>query len=94
MATTAHQVTGAGVITMYACPVGGKQLVDVMLDDGSFVRYEPNLSSMLARLAEQFQLVWATSWESTANELLAPLFRLPPLPYFSDGSDEGLEGRT
>lgn len=34
---------------------------------------------MLARLAEQFDLVWATTWEDTANEWWSPALGLPTL---------------
>jgi hypothetical protein len=38
------------------------------------------LPGWLAELAELFELVWATTWEHDANELLAPLLGLPDLP--------------
>jgi len=44
------------------------------------IRYDPQTPARLARLAAQFRLVWATAWEDAANDLLAPLFELPPLP--------------
>ena len=39
----------------------------------------------LARLAESFELVWATGWEEKANEYLPHLLRLPfrELPYLT-----------
>lgn len=44
------------------------------------IRYDLQTPVRLARLATHFKLVWATAWEGAANELLAPLFELPPLP--------------
>ncbi|MDA0142562.1 HAD domain-containing protein [Solirubrobacter deserti] len=38
------------------------------------------LPGWLAELAKVFELVWATTWEHDANELLAPLLGLPDLP--------------
>ncbi len=41
----------------------------------------------LHRLAEHYDLVWATGWEDRANDSLAPLLGLPDLPYLSfDGA--------
>jgi hypothetical protein len=41
----------------------------------------------LLRLAELYDLVWATGWEDRANDSLAPLIGLPELPYLSfDGA--------
>jgi hypothetical protein len=39
----------------------------------------------LARLAERYELVWATGWEEKANEYLPHLLKLPfkELPYLS-----------
>ena len=41
----------------------------------------------LLRLAEHYELVWATGWEEKANEYLPPLLGLPPLPVLRFGSD-------
>jgi hypothetical protein len=41
----------------------------------------------LRRLADLYDLVWATGWEDRANDTLAPLLGLPELPYLSfDGA--------
>ena len=41
-------------------------------------------------LANDFELVWATGWENDANELIAPLLRLPALPviHFDSAPDK------
>jgi hypothetical protein len=36
--------------------------------------------ALIQRLAERFELVWATSWEDEANDVVAPLLGIPPLP--------------
>jgi hypothetical protein len=41
----------------------------------------------LHRLAELYELVWATGWEDRANDSLAPVLGLPELPYLTfDGA--------
>lgn len=41
----------------------------------------------LRRLADAFDLVWATGWEAKANEYLPSILGLPELPYLSfDGA--------
>ena len=61
-------------------------------------RVDPALGSRL--LALPYKLVWATTWESEANECLAPLLGLPQLPVVTrpEPSDEpepmGPHGKT
>jgi hypothetical protein len=44
----------------------------------------------LLRLAERFELVWASGWEDKANFYLPTLLGLPELPYVSfDGAARG-----
>lgn len=38
------------------------------------------MGAELARLQDCFTLVWATTWEDAANELLSPILGLPELP--------------
>ncbi|MGI5164501.1 HAD domain-containing protein [Spirillospora sp. CA-253888] len=45
------------------------------------VRTNPAHTAWLAELADCYDLVWATTWEHHANEHIAPLFGLPPLPH-------------
>jgi hypothetical protein len=41
----------------------------------------------LQRLAEHYDLVWATGWEDRANDALGPLIGLPELPFLTfDGA--------
>ncbi|GHF97816.1 MULTISPECIES: HAD domain-containing protein [Amycolatopsis] len=52
-------------------------------------RIDPSLGPQL--LALGCELVWATTWAHDANECIAPLLGLPPLPVL-DCPDEGLPG--
>jgi len=52
------------------------------------VAFDPRQVARLARLAEAFELHWATIWERFANTKLAPLSGLPVLPVMP--IDEGL----
>jgi hypothetical protein len=64
------------------CPLGsrgGEELHEAMLDFMP-VLYSPQTPERLRLLTDRFDLVWATSWEDKANDSLAPLFGLPPLP--------------
>jgi len=46
----------------------------------------PAMASRVRRLAEGFDLVWATGWEKRANEHLLPVLGLSgPLPYLTFG---------
>jgi hypothetical protein len=55
------------------------------------LRYGVETGARLRSLLPVFKLVWATSWEHEANEVVAPLFGLPPLPVvvFDDEAGEG-----
>lgn len=55
------------------------------------VRISKETPARLAHLAEHFRLVWATAWEHGANEHLAPLLGLPPLPTILFEDDDPLE---
>jgi len=57
----------------------------------SHLRYGLNTAARLQRLAGAFRLVWATSWEEEANEVISPLFGLPALPviFFNDEAQLG-----
>ncbi|HEY8082510.1 MAG TPA: hypothetical protein VIE64_02990 [Solirubrobacterales bacterium] len=58
------------------------EMIDGMVHCISFVAGE-----RLRRLAEHFELVWATGWEGRANDYLPMLLGLPQLPYVSfDGA--------
>ncbi len=62
--------------------VASFQLIDGMVHCISLAAGE-----RLKRLAEHYDLVWATGWEDRANDSLAPLIGLPDLPFLSfDGA--------
>jgi hypothetical protein len=72
-----------GVISLFGFPVG-------LEPEGNFawVNGVPHLiapcGERLKRLAERFELVWATGWEETANEYLPHLLGLPgQLPWLT-----------
>lgn len=75
------------------CPFGGD--CDAGLLHGptgvEHIRYAAQLPCRLERLAEHFQLVWATAWEDEANDVLADALRLPQLPVirFDDSTGPG-----
>lgn len=46
----------------------------------------PNHGPMLLTLAEYGELMWCTTWEDKANELIAPRIGLPPLPVVEVGA--------
>jgi len=58
------------------------QLIDGMVHCISLAAGE-----RLRRLADLYDLVWATGWEDRANDSLSPLLGLPDLPYLTfDGA--------
>ena len=58
------------------------QLIDGMVHCISLAAGE-----RLRRLAEHYDLVWATGWEDRANDSLGPLIGLPDLPFLTfDGA--------
>jgi hypothetical protein len=58
------------------------EMIDGMVHCISFAAGE-----RLQRLAEHFELIWATGWEDRANDYLPTLLGLPELPYVSfDGA--------
>ncbi len=63
-------------------PGPGCRMRDVVAG-GSVVRFRADLPDVLARLGKRFELVWATTWESAANDCLAEPFGLPALPQVS-----------
>lgn len=76
------------------CPLGDRgrePLVDHGVVGHTYLRYSVHTAQRLRHLSTMFRLVWATSWEDEANDVIAPLFDLPPLPvvYFNDDAHEG-----
>ncbi len=53
--------------------------------DGFQATWKPPHCHEFAALAELFEIVWATTWEHKANEAIAPLLGLPPLPVVEFG---------
>jgi len=77
------------------CPLGSGdgEMVESSNGYGS-IRYARALPARLATLAEAFDLIWATSWQEEANEVLCPLFGLPPLPIVPFGDLRFKQGQT
>ena len=76
------------------CPLGDRgreTLIDAGLSGQTYLRYSVHTPQRLQRLAKVFRLVWATSWEHEANEVLAPALGLAPLPVivFDDEAQVG-----
>jgi HAD domain in Swiss Army Knife RNA repair proteins len=63
------------------CPMGDRGGEELLTVPDHHVTYASATPERLARLGKEFHLVWATGWEHHANEVLAPVFGLPPLPY-------------
>jgi hypothetical protein len=63
------------------CPLG-KTATDQIPIASTYVSLSHHrlLPTWLVELADVFELVWATTWEHDANEILAPLLGLPSLP--------------
>jgi HAD domain in Swiss Army Knife RNA repair proteins len=69
-----------GVLNPWAadtCP-DGYQEYDFF--PGERVLLSPGHGELLTRLAEQFELVWATAWEHRANRFICPVIAIPELP--------------
>jgi hypothetical protein len=62
---------------------------DADLGNPLLSRVDPSLGPALLRLG--CDLVWATTWLVDANECVAPLLGLPPLPVL-DFPDDGIPG--
>ena len=78
------------------CPMGagdGGDMVECSGADGG-IRYARALPARLATLAKAFTLVWATSWGQEANDVLCPVFGLPPLPVIDFGELNFRVGQT
>jgi hypothetical protein len=66
-------------------PMGSGGGEDMGESSNGHVRYAKMLPARLATLARAYTLVWATSWQQEANDVLCPLFGLPPLPVIDFG---------
>lgn len=56
------------------------------------VLLNPDHGAMLKRLSEYYVLTWATMWEDLANTLLAPFYRIEPLPYITWTESSAVRG--
>ena len=74
-----------GVISLFGFPSGGPLPGQFQWVDGIAHCISDGAGARLRRLAERFELVWATGWEEKANEYLPLLLDLPDdeLPWLS-----------
>jgi hypothetical protein len=73
------------------CPLGdrgGEELVEIEAGV-PYARYSIETPGRVDRLSSSFELTWATAWEHEANNVLAPLFGVPPLPYIRFDRETG-----
>ncbi|MFN8160069.1 MAG: hypothetical protein U0R52_03355 [Solirubrobacterales bacterium] len=77
-----------GVISLFGFEEPpGRGLATFELIDGMMHCISTAAGSRLNRLAEHYDLVWATGWEERANDVLPGLLGLPQLPVISfDGA--------
>ena len=59
--------------------------VQLQLIDGMMHCISMEAANCLSRLAEHFDLLWATGWQGRANQHLAPFLALPDLPHVDFG---------
>lgn len=55
--------------------------------EGDWIWFSDENRERLIRLAEVFKLVWATSWEHSANRIIAPLHGIGELPVIEWSTD-------
>jgi hypothetical protein len=75
-----------GVISLFGFAPGAEQMPGALhWVDGIAHCIPVEVGERLVRLAERFELVWATGWEERANEHLPHILRLPfrELPYLT-----------
>jgi hypothetical protein len=58
------------------------------------VHLEPAHGPSLLAFADRFDLVWATSWEDEANEIIGPLLGWPTLPVIHFDSEVNKTGKS
>ena len=64
-----------------------RSLARIQLIDGMVHCISVGAGGRLLRLAEHYELVWATGWEERANDYLPSLLGIPELPYLGfDGA--------
>jgi hypothetical protein len=74
-----------GVISLFGFAPGAEQMPGPLhWVDGIAHCIPADMGERLVRLAERFELVWATGWEERANEHLPHILRLPfGLPFLT-----------
>ena len=70
-----------GVISLFGFPSNRRPPGDFHWVDGIAHCIGTDCGARLRRLAERFELVWATGWEEKANEYLPFLLELPEREY-------------
>ena len=65
-----------GVLSLYGWDRGGEPPGSFHMVDGIVHCIGSTCASLLARLRDRFELVWATGWEEKANEYLVHLLEL------------------
>lgn len=75
------------------CPIGDRSETLVSIG-ASHLRYEEETPQRLRSLVDHFVLVWATSWEEEANEVVGPALGLPLLPVVRFGHWDPPQGVT
>ncbi len=66
-----------GVLSLFGFPAGAELPGPFHWVDGIAHCIPPRTGPLLERLAERFELVWATGWEEKANEYLPGILALP-----------------
>lgn len=72
-----------GVISLFGFDTSGTIPGRFYSIDGILHCISSSCAPMLATLRERFELVWATGWEEKANEHLAGMLGIGPLPTLS-----------
>jgi hypothetical protein len=74
-----------GVLSVFGFDTAGDLPGPFHWVDGIAHCIPPHTGPLLERLAERYELVWATGWEEKANEYLPHILRLPfrELPYLT-----------
>jgi hypothetical protein len=60
---------------------------ELLLVDGVLHCISTATGPRLNRLADTYELVWASGWEDRANDHLPPILGMPTLPYLTFGGD-------
>lgn len=69
-----------GVLFPLGSGPDGERMHDVVLGGWSPVSFSALVPDRLMRLSHMYRLAWGTAWGQSANDLIAPLLGLPPLP--------------